>query len=320
MCALCYAPMRVCLMIEGQQGVTWKDWVRLAESCERLGFEGLFRSDHYFSGRGVSGVGSTDAWTVLAAIAASTERLRLGTLVSPVTFRSPGLLAKIAATVDEISDGRVEIGMGAGWWAEEHVQHGFPFPDVPERFERLEEQLTIVHGLFSEETFSFDGRHYAVDGATFLPKTIQRPHPPLVVGGGTVGPWMQRLVGAYADEFNTYGCSPDVAAQRFARARSGVRAAGREQDSLVTSLMTWMWVGEDEDEWRGRVERSRSFDEIDEARLQHDYLVGTPDHVVARLREYEAAGVERLFLNHDLYDDIEMLELVAEQILPAVAT
>lgn len=311
--------MRVCLMIEGQQGVTWRDWVRLAEACERLGFEGLFRSDHYFSGRGASGTGSTDAWTVLAALAASTERLRLGTLVSPVTFRAPGLLAKIAATVDEISGGRVEIGMGAGWWQEEHAQHGFPFPEVPERFERLEEQLAIVHGLLSDERFTYHGRHYAVDDATFLPKTVQRPHPPIVVGGGTVGPRMQRLVGAYADEFNTYGCSPEQAARRFERARRGIEAAGREQGTLVTSLMTWMWTGSDEEAWRRRVDRSRSFDEIEEERLERDYLVGTPDRVVARLREYEAAGVQRLFLNHDLYDDIEMLELVAAEILPAVA-
>jgi F420-dependent oxidoreductase-like protein len=310
--------MRVSLMIEGQQGVAWRDWARLAEACERLGFEGLFRSDHYFSARGVSGQGSTDAWTVLAALAATTDRLRLGTLVSPVTFRAPGLLAKIAATVDEISDGRVEVGMGAGWWAEEHTQHGFPFPEVPERFEQLEEQLAIVHGLLSDERFAFRGRHYQIEDAVFLPRPVQRPHPPIVLGGGTVGPRMQRLVGTYADEFNTYGCAPEEAALRFERARRGVEAAGREQGTLVTSLMTWMWTGVDDDAWRERVERSRAFDEIEDDRLDRDYLVGTPDRIVARLREYEAAGVQRLFLNHDLYDDIEMLELVAAEILPAV--
>lgn len=320
MARVCYAAMRVCLMIEGQQGVTWGDWLRLADACERLGFEGLFRSDHYFSAPGVSGTGSTDAWTVLGAIAARTRRLRLGTLVSPVTFRAPGLLAKVAATVDEISGGRVEIGMGAGWWTEEHAQHGFPFPDDRERFAMLEEQLAIVDGLLRRDRFSFHGEHYVVDDAVFLPKTVQRPRPPIVLGGQLVGPQMQRLVGAYADEFNTVGCPPETAAERFERARAGVAAAGRDPDSLVTSLMTWIWTGKDDPSWRARVERSRTFDEIDEARLERDYLVGTPSRVVERLQEYEASGVQRVFLNHDLYDDDEMLELIASDVLPAVAS
>jgi alkanesulfonate monooxygenase SsuD/methylene tetrahydromethanopterin reductase-like flavin-dependent oxidoreductase (luciferase family) len=133
-------------MIEGQIGVAWQDWVRLAKLAERTGFEGLFRSDHYFRSKGVSGVGATDAWTILAALAARTERLRLGTLVSPVTFRLPGVLAREALTVDHISDGRVEIGMGAGWWEEEHTRFGIPFHDVQTRWELLEEQVPIVHG------------------------------------------------------------------------------------------------------------------------------------------------------------------------------
>jgi F420-dependent oxidoreductase-like protein len=312
--------VRFCLMIEGQQGVTWRDWRRLAEAAERLRFEGLFRSDHYFSARGVSGVGSTDAWTVLGALAATTSRLRLGTLVSPVTFRAPGLLAKVVATVDEISGGRVELGMGAGWWAEEHTQHGFPFPEPKQRFAILEEQLAIVQGLLTRERFSFRGSHHAVEDAVFLPKPVQRPRPPIVLGGGTVGPWMQRLVGRYADEFNTYGCSPEMAAERFARARAGVEAAGRDPGSLVTSLMTWIWTGDDERAWRERVERSRTFDEIDQERLDRDYLVGTPARIVDRLKQYRDAGVQRIYLNHDLYDDVEMLELVASEIVPALAS
>ncbi|HTG47229.1 MAG TPA: LLM class flavin-dependent oxidoreductase, partial [Actinomycetota bacterium] len=146
--------MRACVMIEGQQGVTWKDWCALADAAERLGFEGLFRSDHYFSAHGVSGRGSTDAWTLLGALAVQTRDLRLGTLVSPVTFREPALLAKAAVTVDEISGGRVEVGMGAGWWREEHTQFGFRFRDVNERWQLLEEQVAIVHGLFTQERFS----------------------------------------------------------------------------------------------------------------------------------------------------------------------
>jgi F420-dependent oxidoreductase-like protein len=234
--------VRFCLMIEGQQGVTWNHWLALAESAERLGFEALFRSDHYFSSKGVGGRGSTDAWALLAALAAKTERIRLGTLVSPVTFRLPAVLAKSAATVDEVSGGRVEIGMGAGWWTEEHTQFGIPFPPTRERFEMLEEQLEIVHRLLAEDRFSFDGKHYSLADAECYPKPVQRPRPPIVIGGKKVGPWMQRLIGAWADEFNTVGGSPDEVRERFGRARDGVAAAGREPDTLVTSMMTWCFV------------------------------------------------------------------------------
>lgn len=150
--------MRFCLMIEGQEGITWEQWLAIARACERLGVEALFTSDHYLSVMGARGRGSNDAWVLLSALAARTERLRLGTLVSPVTFRLPAVLAKAATTVDAISGGRVEIGLGAGWWEEEHRTHGFPFPPSAERLEMLEEQLEVVHGLLTQETFSFRGR------------------------------------------------------------------------------------------------------------------------------------------------------------------
>ena len=252
--------VRFCLMIEGQQGVTWKRWLALAEAAERLGFEGLFRSDHYFSSGGVGGRGSTDAWGLLAALAARTERIRLGTLVSPVTFRLPSVLAKNAATVDEVSGGRVEIGMGAGWWTEEHTQFGIPFPPTRERFEMLEEQLEIVHRLLTEDRFSFEGTHYSLADAECFPKPVQRPRPPIVVGGKKVGTWMQRLIGAWADEFNTVGGSPDEVRERFGRARDGVAAAGRDPDTLVTSMMTWCFVAPTEDEYVAKLERARSLD------------------------------------------------------------
>jgi alkanesulfonate monooxygenase SsuD/methylene tetrahydromethanopterin reductase-like flavin-dependent oxidoreductase (luciferase family) len=238
--------MRVCLMIEGQQGLTWDDWCALADSAERLGFDGLFRSDHYFSSTGVSGTGATDAWTLLGALAARTTTLRLGTLVSPVTFRHPAVLAKAALTVDLISGGRVEIGMGAGWWEEEHTRFGIPFHDVATRWAMLEEQVPIVDGLLRDGSFSFHGNQYRVDGADPAPPSIQRPRPPIILGGSTVGPRMQALVGAYADEFNTVGGTPAEVAARFARARGGAARAGRDDDSLVTSLMTWVFVGRTE--------------------------------------------------------------------------
>ena len=316
--------VRFCLMIEGQQGVTWKRWLALAEAAERLGFEGLFRSDHYFSSGGVGGRGSTDAWGLLASLAARTERIRLGTLVSPVTFRLPSVLAKNAATVDEVSGGRVEIGMGAGWWTEEHTQFGIPFPPTRERFEMLEEQLEIVHRLLTEDRFSFEGTHYSLADAECFPKPVQRPRPPIVVGGKKVGTWMQRLIGAWADEFNTVGGSPDEIRERFGRARDGVAAAGRDPDTLVTSMMTWCFVAPTEDEYVAKLERARSLDPtagpFDEYRadIEADCIVGTPERAAETLSKYAAAGVQRIMLNHELYDDIEMLELLATQVFPKV--
>jgi F420-dependent oxidoreductase-like protein len=315
--------VRFSLMIEGQEGVTWEHWVALAEGAERLGFEALFRSDHYFSAQGVAGRGSTDAWTLLGALAARTSRLRLGTLVSPVTFRLPSVLAKSAVTVDAISGGRVEIGMGAGWWTEEHTQFGFPFPPARERFQMLEEQLEVVHGLLSEDRFSFRGAHYALEEAEFLPKGVQSPHPPIIVGGDG-GPRLARLVSRWADEFNTVGVTPDDARRRYEAVRARLDTDGREQSTLTTSLMTWCYVGETEDDYLRRVRDARSRamhaarydDEL--AGLERTSIVGSPERAAERLTEYASAGVERIMLNHELFDDLGMLEILAEQVFPKV--
>jgi F420-dependent oxidoreductase-like protein len=311
-------------MIEGQQGVRWEDWLRLADAAESLGFEGLFRSDHYFSAPGVSGRGSTDAWTLLGALAARTTSLRLGTLVSPVTFRDPALLAKSAVTVDEISGGRVEIGMGAGWWEEEHTRFGFPFHDVEGRWQRLEEQVEVVHGLLTQEPFSFEGRHYALRGADLLPRAVQRPHPPLILGGTTIGPRMQRLIGRFADECNTVGGTPGEVEGRFERARAGAAAEGRDPATLTTSLMTWCFVGRTDAEYLERLHRAHALDpsagpfDAYRADIERDCIVGTPDRAIERLGEYARVGVQRIFVNHELYDDIDMLELFATEVLPQV--
>lgn len=316
--------MRACLMIEGQQGVTWADWCALADLAEHAGFEGLFRSDHYFSGTGVSGIGATDAWIVLGALAERTSTLRLGTLVSPVTFRDPAVLARAALTVDLISGGRVEIGMGAGWWEEEHTRFGLPFHDVDRRWEMLEEQVPIVHGLFTEDRYSFHGKHYQLEDADQLPRPVQRPRPPLILGGSTVGPRMQALIGAYADEFNTVGGTPGAVADRFARARMAAEAAGRDQASLVTSLMTWMFVGRTETEYLERLRRAHALDptagpfDAYRADIENDCIVGTPQQAIDRLNAYADVGVERVFLNHELYDDADMVSLIATDVLPEV--
>jgi F420-dependent oxidoreductase-like protein len=314
--------MRFCLMLEGQEGVPWSQWLEIAQTAERLGFEALFSSDHYFSVQNAPGRGSNDAWTILAGLAARTERIRLGTMVSPATFRHPTVLAKIATTVDHISNGRVEIGIGAGWWEEEHRTHGFPFPPTDERFGIFEEQVEIVHGLLTQERFSFESPHYALEECEFLHKPLQRPHPPIVLGGRTAGPRMQRLVATFADEFNTVGGTPEEVGDRFARIRAGLDAAGREQSTVTTSFMTWFYVGETEDEWLAKVERARRndpsagpFDAYLEE-ISRDCIVGTPERVAERISEYAAAGVQRIVLNHELVDDLEVLELLATQVFP----
>ena len=312
-------------MLEGQEGVTWAQWLAMAEAAERLGFEALFTSDHYLSVQGNRDRGSSDAWTMLSALAARTSTIRLGTLVSPVTFRQPAVLAKAAATVDHVSGGRVELGMGAGWWEEEHRTHGFPFPVVHERFERLEEQLAIVHGLLTEERFSFQGKHYQLDEGAFWPKPVQEPRMPIVLGGTTVGPWMQRLIATYADEFNTVGGSVVEVRGRIERARAAVDSAGRAQDSLTTSFMTWCFVGRTEDEWRGRAETAHALDpdagpfEDSLRELEADCILGTPDRAAERLREYAEAGVQRVMLNHSLFDDLDMLEVLAAEVIPRLS-
>jgi F420-dependent oxidoreductase-like protein len=315
--------MRFCLMLEGQEGVTWEEWVAAATAAERLGFEALFTSDHYFSVMRQRDRGSSDAWTNLGGLAALTSTIRLGTLVSPVTFREPAVLAKAAVTVDRISGGRVEIGMGAGWWEQEHRTHGFPFPPVPERFERLEEQLEIVHGLLTMEEFSFDGAHYRLEDAPFAPKGVQLPHPPIIVGGNG-GPRLARLVSRWADEFNTVGVGPAEAGGRIRAVRDRLDADGRDQATLTTSVMTWCYVGATEADAMARIERARDRamragrfeDEL--AELRATCVVGSPEQAAEQLSAYAAAGVERIMLNHELFDDLEMLEILATQVFPKV--
>lgn len=316
--------MRFCLMLEGQEGVTWDEWVAAAQAAERLGFEAIFTSDHYLSVMGNRGRGSFDAWTNLAGLAAVTSTLRLGTLVSPVTFREPAVLAKAAVTVDHISRGRVEIGIGAGWWEEEHRTHGFAFPPVDERFGRLEEQLEIVHGLLTEDVLTYEGNHYTLRDVPFAPKGVQVPHPPIIVGGGG-GPRLARLVSRWADEFNTVGVGPEEAGRRISGVRARLDRDGRDQTTLTTSVMTWCYVGATEAEAMDRIRRvfdrsmraERFADELDE--LRATCVVGSADQAVERLRAYEAAGVQRIMLNHELFDDLEMLEVLAAQVFPQVA-
>jgi F420-dependent oxidoreductase-like protein len=316
--------MRVCLMIEGQEDVTWEQWLALAEATERLGFDALFRSDHY-AGIPDGGLGALDAWATIAALGARTRTLRLGTLVSPATFRHPSVLAKSVVTADHVTGGRVELGMGAGWFEREHTEFGFPFAAVPERMDVLEEQVEIVHRSWdrSEPELTFEGRHYRLEGCRALPKPVQEPHPPLILGG-QAGPRSAALAARWADEYNVNFATLDQIRERRVRLDVACAAAGRDPASLRYSLMAGTLVGANEQELLGRAARVMEVDgEKGDPKawiegLRDEWIVGTIGEVLDRLGELARAGVQRVMLQHRLHDDLEPVAQIAEQIIPAV--
>jgi F420-dependent oxidoreductase-like protein len=309
-------------MVEGQEGVTWDEWVALARACDEAGLDGLFRSDHYSSTQAEPG--SLDAWATLAGLAAVTERIRLGTLVSPVTFRHPSVLAKNVVTVDHVSGGRVEVGIGAGWMDVEHRAYGFAFPELGERLELLAEQVEIVHRLLTEDGVEFEGRHYRLDRARGLPKPVQRPRPPILLGGsarsGTLGPAVR-----FADEYNTPTGNLEEVRRRRERVRAACERAGRDPASLPFSVMTGSIVGTDEADVRRRAERvARRIaweGTVDGmlSRLSRSWVIGTPEQVVERLGQLAEAGVERAMLQHWEFDDDAPVRMLGAAVVPAVA-
>jgi F420-dependent oxidoreductase-like protein len=306
--------MRVALMIEGQEDVTWQDWVALADACERSGIEALFRSDHYSSVMGEGQRGSLDAWATINALAARTTTLRLGTMVSPTSFRHPSILAKAATTADHVSDGRIELGMGTGWSEIEHTAYGFPFLSMKERMDVLEEQLAIVHdGHWGEGGFSFHGDHYTLVDLDARPKPVQRPHPPLIMGGGA-GPRAARLAARFADEYNTNFVAPDEVARRKANIDAACQKAGR--DPIPFSFMTGTLIGGDQ----GEVDaRRRELEAWASPPDPETGLVGTVEQVAKRLQEYKAVGVSRVYLQWMLHRDIDAVELIGRELVPAIA-
>ena len=314
--------MRVCLMVEGQEGVTWDDWVRLARLTETFGLEGLFRSDHYTAIIRAD-ADAHDAWAILAGLAAVTERIRLGTLVSPATFRHPSVLARMAVTVDHISGGRVEVGMGSGWYGREHDAHGFLFPDGRSRFELFAEQVEIVLRSWTEDRFDHDGAAYRLRNQRALPRPLQEPHPPLVLGG-SVRPRFAALAARYATEVNTLGAPDDELRARKEALDRACREAGRDPSSLGFSVMTSCFVGTDRAEAVERVARflATGGDRSDPAELlaarSDRWLAGSLEEVVDRIAGLRSLGVTRVFLQHLNHDDDEMLALLGEQLLPAL--
>jgi F420-dependent oxidoreductase-like protein len=296
---------------EPQQGATYDELLRIAKATEDLGFDAFFRSDHYLTIGGSGGIGSTDAWTTLAGLARETSRIRLGTLVSPVTFRLPGVLAITVAQVDQMSGGRVELGLGTGWYDGEHTAYGIPFPPLGERFERLEEQLQVVRGLWSAEgPYSFEGKHYQLVDSPALPKPAQRPGPPVVMGGFGARR-TPRLAATYADEYNVPMHSFDDTVQAFARVRAACEQTGR--DVLLSAAQT-IAVGKDEAEVRRRAEAIGH----DPARLREGGLCGTPGEVVEKIGRFAEAGASRVYLQTLDLRDLDHLELVAGEVLPQV--
>jgi F420-dependent oxidoreductase-like protein len=318
--------MRFALMSEPQQGLSYDETLALARTAEEAGFEAYFRSDHYASFPGEAGLPTTDAWATLAGLARETTRIGLGTLVSPVTFRLPGNFAKLATTVSHMSGGRLEVGLGAGWNEVEHRQLGLRFPGPKERFDMLEEQLAILHGLWTEpDGWSYEGAHWQVRDTRFYPKPAApagRRHPNLIIGGDG-GPRMMAMVARYADEFSLNGASAERARAIYPRVDEACRAIGRDPAEVSRSAMTGVLVGEDEANVRRRVrELMRAVgqgDDVDAdewlAQRRPRWVMGTPDEARARVAEFEAAGVQRLMLQDLLPRDLEMVRLLGRVFL-----
>ncbi len=317
--------MRFALMSEPQQGLSYADILALAQTAEDAGFEAYFRSDHYASFPGGAGMPTTDAWATLAGLARDTSRINLGVLVSPVGFRSPGHLAKVVATVAEMSAGRVELGLGAGWNELEHRQHGLPFPSVGERFAVLDEQLAIIHGLWTEpDGWGFAGRHWQVSDARFYPKPAApkgRRHPNLIVGGRG-RPRMAALTARYADEFNVTSADPASAAEAYGRVRAACAQVGRDPAQVTMSAMVGVLVGETQAEVERRaVELLATVGAtpgegdawLEERRRR--WIFGTPDEARRRVAEFAAAGTQRIMLQTFLPRDLEMVRLLGSILL-----
>jgi F420-dependent oxidoreductase-like protein len=300
-------------MTEPQLGATYDDQLAVARRTEETGFDAFFRSDHYLTMGGDGLPGPTDAWITLAGLARETRRIRLGTLVTAATFRLPGPLAIAVAQVDRMSGGRVELGIGAGWYEAEHTSYGVPFPAVGERFDRYEEQLGILTGLWGTpvgETFDFDGQHYRLSGSPALPKPVQDGVPIIVGGAGKRR--TPRLAARYAAEFNVPFRSVADNARLFAGVREACAEAGRDPTSLVHSSAVVVCVGKDEEEFARRAEAIGR----EPAELRENGVAGTPAEAVDMLGRYAEAGAERVYLQVLDLADLDHLDLVAAEVAP----
>lgn len=307
----------VCIFTEPQQGAHYDDLASVACTAEELGYTGFFRSDHFLKMGNVDGLpGPTDAWVTLGALARETSRIRLGTLVTSATFRLPGPLAVAVAQVDHMSGGRVELGLGAGWYEAEHRAYGIPFPDTGERFERLTEQLEIITGMWQAppgERFTFEGRHYQVSDSPGLPKPVQQPLPVIIGGGGRKKTPM--LAARFASEFNRAFVSAKSVKASFDTVRAACEAIGRDPSSLKYTAAVVLCCGEDE----GAFVRRAAAIGREPAELRQNGAAGTPSEVVERLLTYREAGAQRLYLQVLDLADLDHLRLVAADVVPQLS-
>ena len=306
------------VFVEPQQGATYADQLAVAKAAEALGYSAFFRSDHYVAMSGDGLPGPTDSWVTLAGLARETTSIRLGTMVTSATFRYPGPLAISVAQVDEMSGGRVELGLGAGWFEAEHKAYGIPFPPLGERFERLREQLDIVTGLWTTpvgETFDYTGKHQSIADSPALPKPVQTPHPPIIIGGG--GPKRTpALAATFAAEFNAPFMSLDDLTATYDRVRTAVEQAGRAPDSLTYSAAFVVCAGRDDAQIAARAAAIGR--EVDELR-GNSPLVGTPNEIVDKLAPFTEAGVQRVYLQLLDMADLDHLDLFATEVIPRLS-
>jgi F420-dependent oxidoreductase-like protein len=309
--------MRLRIFTEPQQGGSYATLRRVAATAEELGFDAFFRSDHFLKMGGVSGLpGPTDAWATLAGLAAETSRIRLGTLVTCATFRLPGPLAVTVAQVDEMSGGRVEFGIGAGWFEGEHQAYGIPFPPLKERFDRFAEQLAIITGLWETpegQKFSYDGSYYQVTDSPALPKPAQRPRPPVIIGGGGRRR-TPALAARYANEFNAAFVSAEDSAELFGRVREACAVAGRAPSSMAFSAAQTVCCGKDEAELARRAAAIGR--EVTE--LRENGLAGTPNEIVDKIGAFAGAGASTMYLQVLDLGDLDHLEQLAADVMPQV--
>ncbi len=301
-------------MTEPQMGATYDDQLAVARRAEETGFDAFFRSDHYLAMGGDGLPGPTDAWITLAGLARETRRIRLGTLMTAATFRLPGPLAISVAQVDQMSGGRVELGIGASWFEAEHNAYGIPFPDVRERFDRYEEQLAVITGLWGTppgKTFDFDGAHYRVTGSPALPKPVQDGGIPVIVGGRGKRR-TPRLAARYAAEFNVPFETVEVTARLFAGVREACAEAGRDPASMVFSSALVLCVGTDEAQFARRAAAIGR----EPAEVRAHGVAGTPAEAVDVLGRYAEAGAQRVYLQVLDLADLDHLDLVAAEVAP----
>jgi F420-dependent oxidoreductase-like protein len=307
------------VFLEPQQGATYDDQVAVAQAAESLGFSAFFRSDHYLAMSGDGLPGPTDSWVTLAGIARETSSIRLGTLVTSATFRHPGPLAISVAQVDAMSAGRVEFGIGAGWFEAEHRAYAIPFPALGERFDRLEEQLEIITGMWSTpvgETFDYAGTYYPVTDSPALPKPVQRPHPPIIIGGGGAKR-TPALAARFAAEFNLAFPTLEFAGVQLGRVQAALDAIGRAGDDIVYSAAFAVCAGRDKAQIARRADAIGR--EVDELRANTP-LVGTPAEIVDRLGPFAEAGVQRVYLQLLDASDLDHLELFASEVMRQVGS